>query len=106
MPLVAADVGVTSSNARFSYVAQTTDLLSGNIDTIATPARFNAFNNSISTGAFDLLLPGASASGPISIDPTEFALTPALGEMVVSLEDSTKENRQALLLRLRGGGED
>jgi hypothetical protein len=64
MPLVATDVGVTTSNPRFSYVAQTTDLLSGNIGTITTPARFNAFNNSISTGAFDLLPPGASASEP------------------------------------------
>jgi minor extracellular serine protease Vpr len=106
MPLVAADVGITTSNPRFSYVAQTTDLLSGNIDTITTPARFNAFNNSISTGAFDLLPPGASASEPISIDPTEFALTPALGAMVVSLENMTKENRQALLLRLHGGGDN
>jgi subtilisin family serine protease len=106
MPLVAADVGITTSNPRFSYVAQTTDLLSGNIDTIATPARFNAFNNSISTGAFDLLPPGATASETVSIDPTEFALTPALGEMVVSLENMTKENRQALLLRLRGGGDN
>src|SRR4029077_20646684 len=105
MPLVAADVGITTSNPRFSYVAQTTDLLSGNIDTITTPARFNAFNNSISTGAFDLLPPGASASEPISIDRTEFALTPALGEMVVSIENMTKVNRQALLLRLRGGGD-
>ena len=105
LPLVAADVGITSSNPRFSYVAQTTDPLAGNVDTIATPARFNAFNNSISTGAFDLLPPGTSASESISIDRTEFALTPALGVMVVSLENLTKENRQALLLRLSGGGE-
>jgi len=106
MPLVAADVGITTSNPRFSYVAQTTDLLTGNVDTIATPARFNAFNNSISTGAFDLLPPGTSASESISIDRTEFALTPALGAMVVSLENMTKENKQALLLRVPGAGRD
>jgi minor extracellular serine protease Vpr len=105
IPLVAAHVGITTSSPRFSYVAQTTDTLTGNTDTITTPARFNAFNNSISTGAFDLLPPGASASETITIDRTEFALTPALGVMVVSLENLTKENRQALLLRLSGGGE-
>jgi minor extracellular serine protease Vpr len=105
LPLVAADVGITTSNPRFSYVAQTADTLTGNTDTITTPARFNAFNNSISTGAFDLLPPGASASETITIDRTEFALTPALGAMVVSLENLTKENSQALLLRLSGDGE-
>jgi minor extracellular serine protease Vpr len=106
MPLVAADVGVTTSNPRFSYVAQTSDpFLTGNSDAITTPASFNAFNNAISTGAFALLPPGASASEPITIDRTEFALTPALGAMVVSLENLTKENRQALLLRLQRGGE-
>jgi minor extracellular serine protease Vpr len=106
MPLVASDVGITSSNPRFSYVAQTTDLLTGNVDSIITPAKFNAFNNSISTGAFVSLAPGANASVPIAIDRTEFALTPALGAMVASLENLTKDNRQALLLRLSGGGDN
>lgn len=106
MPLVAADMGVTNSNPRFSYVAQTTDLLTGNVDSITTAASFNALNNSISTGAFAVLAPGADTSVPISIDRTEFAHTPALGAMVVSLENLTKENRQALLLRVPGGGDD
>jgi hypothetical protein len=100
LPLVAADVGITSANPRFSYTVQTTDLITGNVDVITSAAKFNAFNNSISTGAFVALAPGARASVPIAIDPTEFALTPALGEMVVSLENATKENDQALLLHL------
>lgn len=100
LPLVAADVGITSANPRFSYTVQTTDTTTGNVDKITTAARFNAFNNSVSTGAFVALAPGASASVPIAIDQKEFALTPALGAMVVSLENVTKENEQALLLRL------
>jgi subtilisin family serine protease len=100
MPLLAKDVGITSANPRFSYVAQTTDLTTGNVDTISTSARFNAFNNSISTGALVLLAPGASASVPVSIDRKEFARTPALGAMVVSLDNMTKDNEQALLLHL------
>jgi len=100
MPLLAADVGITSANPRFSYVAKTTDLTTGNVDTISTSARFNAFNNSISTGAFVLLAPGASASVPVSIDQKEFARTPALGAMVVSLDNMTKDDEQALLLHL------
>jgi hypothetical protein len=47
-----------------------------------------------------LLAPGASASVPVSIDRKEFARTPALGAMVVSLDNMTKDNEQALLLHL------
>jgi hypothetical protein len=100
LPLVAADVGITSANPRFSYTAQTTDLTTGSVDAIATPAAFNAFNSAISTGAFVSLAPGGSASVPLAINRKEFALTPALGAMVVSLENMTNENDQTLLLRL------
>jgi len=39
---------------------------------------------------------------PITIDRAEFAKTPALGVMVVSTENTTDEQRQALLLRIGG----
>jgi subtilisin family serine protease len=105
MPIVAADAGITGSNPRFTYVAQTTSLISGNTDKTTTAASFNAFNNAISTGAFAVLAPGASATVPISIDRAEFALTPALGEMVVALENQNgheEGNTQALLLSAGG----
>ncbi len=100
--MVAADAGITASNPRFSYVAQTTDLLTGNVDVITTPASFNAFNSSISTGAFEILPPGTNASVPLSINRAEFRLTPALGQMVVSLENRARGEggSQALLLSL------
>jgi minor extracellular serine protease Vpr len=96
MPVVAADVGVTNATARFSYVAQTLDTLTGIGDAITTPAAFNAFNSAISNGDFATLAPGASASVPISLNRAEFRITPALGEMVVPLENSSR--REALLL--------
>ncbi|HKD54956.1 MAG TPA: S8 family serine peptidase [Steroidobacteraceae bacterium] len=100
MPVVAADAGITGANPRFSYVAQTTDLLTGNVDAITTPARFNAFSNAISTGAFVTLPPGTSASVPVVIDHREFRQTPALGQMVVSLDNATRDDDQALLLHV------
>jgi minor extracellular serine protease Vpr len=100
LPLVAADVGITSANPRFSYTAQTTDQITGSVDVITAPAAFNAFNSAISTGAFVSLAAGGSASVPLAINRKEFTLTPALGAMVVSLENMTNENDQALLLRL------
>ena len=100
MPLVAADIGITAANPRFSYIAQTTDILNGNTDLTTSAASFNAFNSSISTGAFVGLAPGSTASVPLTIDSTEFRITPALGQMVVSLENLAEENEQALLLSL------
>jgi subtilisin family serine protease len=103
MPLVAADAGITAANPRFSYVAQSFDLLTGNGDAIATTASFNAYDSAISTGAFFTLPPATSASVPLSINRKEFRLTPALGQMVVSLENLARGGSEALLLSL---GED
>jgi len=103
IPLVAADAGITAANPRFSYVVQVTDIPSGKFDAIATAASFNAFNSSISTGAFVILPPGTNASVPVSIDRTELRLTPLLGQMIVSLENLARGGSEALLLSL---GED
>jgi subtilisin family serine protease len=103
MPLVAADIGITAANPRFSYIARTTDTLTVKTDATTRAASFNAFHNSISTGAFVTLAPGMKTSVPLTIDRTEFRKTPALGQMVVSLDNLAEENEEALLLRL---GED
>jgi len=102
MPLVAADAGITATNPRFSYFAQSTDF-NGSVDAIATAARFNAYDSAISTGAFFTLPPGTSASVPLVINRAEFRNTPALGQMVVSLENLARGGSEALLLSL---GED
>jgi len=98
MPLVAADIGITATNPRFTYVAQTTDLSYNNVDLIPTAAKFNAFNSSISTGAFASLGAGTTASVPLTYNSTEAAITPTLGAMVVSLDNNTSHGGQALLL--------
>ena len=103
VPVVASDVGVTAANPRFSYVIQSFDIVGAlGSDSIPTPASFNAFNNAISTAAFASLPPGGSVAVPITIDRAEFARTPALGVMVVSTENATQGQSQALLLRIGG----
>jgi len=37
---------------------------------------------------------------PISVNRAEFSMTPGLDEMVVPLENTNRDNRQALLLPL------
>ncbi len=100
MPVIAADAGITSANPRFGYTAQTFDLIGGASDTITTAAKFNAFNSAISTGAFVMLPPGTNASVPLSINRAEFRKTPALGQMVVSLDNLARGGSQALLVPL------
>src|SRR5262249_10826918 len=100
MPIVAADAGITSANPRFSYVAQTTDQLTNSVDVIATPAKFNAFSSAISNGDFEVLAPCACVNLPLTIDRREFRATPALGQLVISLENANRGGSQALLVPL------
>ena len=114
MPIVAADAGVKSSNPRFAYGAQGSDGFTGDFDflgenadgTVAANAgRFNAFKNAVSTGAFAVVGPRSSASVPLTIDAAEFAATPALGVMVVGIENFSG-GAEANLLRFGREEED
>ena len=116
MPIVAKDAGVTAATPRFSYGAQGSDGFTGDFDFLgenadgtvaATAARFNAFNNAVSTGAFATLAPRARASVPLTINATEFTTTPALGVMVVGIENfSGKAEANLLRFEREGGDED
>lgn len=99
LPVIASHVGVTSVNPRFSYSAESFDLLSSRSDVISGPARFNAFSNAISTAEFVSLSPGSSTTVPLSINSTEFTNTPPLGEMIVSLDNFARA-QQAEFLQL------
>jgi len=114
MPIVAADVGVKASTPRFAYAAQGSDGFTGDFDflgenadgTVAANAgRFNAFNSAVSTGAFAVVGPRARASVPLTINPAEFAATPALGVMVVGIENFSGR-AEANLLRFDGEGDE
>jgi minor extracellular serine protease Vpr len=103
LPVRASDVSVTAGSPRFAYTVQSFDLFSAASDAFDTEASFNAFTNAISTGAFVSVGPHGRVSVPITIDPTEFAVTPALGVMTVSLDNVTRGHRQqAQLLKLKG----
>ena len=97
--------GVKATSPSFNYSAQVFDRQSDASDAIAATASFNAFTPSISTGAFAELAAGERASVPLTIDPVEFAKTPALGAMVVSI-DNFSGKQQANLLRIGGEQED
>jgi minor extracellular serine protease Vpr len=76
-----------SGNPRFTYHAVSFDLEFGGVDEVNGTAEFNAWTSSISQGAFLTVPPNGEASTEISINPTEWALTPAKGIMVVTMDN-------------------
>jgi subtilisin family serine protease len=96
MPVQTRSLGLTLSNPRLTYKAN-----SWNQDNVfnAVPgvASFNAFSPAISNGDYVPLVPGASASVPVTLNPAEWALTPALGVMVVDQENHSGAAQAALL---------
>jgi hypothetical protein len=107
LPLLASDVNVTAANPRFSYSSVGFNFTGETLleDDVPGLALFNAFTSAVSTGAFVGVNPHASVSVPLAIDPTEWAVTPSLGVMVVSIDNfSEGGDRQARLLRVRGTG--
>jgi minor extracellular serine protease Vpr len=96
LPFLASDVGLSPANPRFTYSATLFDL-DGTAADVPGTASFNAFSPAISTGQFVSVDPGARATVPVSVDPAEWALTPALGLMVVT-EDNAAGKAEAALL--------
>ena len=91
---------LSSTNPRFTYHAVSFDVLNGGSNQVKGSGRFNPWTNAITTGGFTSVTPGASdSSTAIAVNSTEFALTPALGVMVVTL-DNKGGAEQAQLLKV------
>jgi hypothetical protein len=99
LPVTAAQLGLTPESPRFSYSVASFDLDSADVDETAGAASFNAFSSSVSQGDFLSIAPGAVEFVPVSFNPTEQALTPALGHMIVTL-DNRGGSREATLIPL------
>jgi minor extracellular serine protease Vpr len=87
LPAVASDLGLTSSSPSFTYSITGFDLITGNIDAVPGTAPFNAFAPSVSNGQFFTLPTATSATLPLSVNIASQKAAPALGWMVVSLDN-------------------
>jgi len=87
LPAIASEIGLSSSSPIFAYSITGVDLTTGTIDAVPGTAKYNAFSPSVSNGQFVSLAAGASATLPISVDVALQTATPALGWMIVSLDD-------------------
>jgi len=97
LPVLASDLGITPANPRLTYSAQVFNLLDGSAAALPGTASFNAFTPAISNAMFVPVAPHATATVPVTVDPVEFAKTPALGLMVVT-EDNRAGAPQARLI--------
>jgi len=91
---------LSSSNPRLTYSAVSFDLNAGGVDEVPGTAEFNAWTSSISQGMFVSVPPGTSATVPVSINPAEWAQTPAKGIMVVTFDDSSEQGEEADLVQM------
>ncbi|HXC77905.1 MAG TPA: S8 family serine peptidase [Candidatus Acidoferrum sp.] len=82
LPIFASDLGLTSTNQTFTYSAAAFDRLGNGVGLPGT-ARFNAFNPSLQVSSSPVVAPNGSASTTVTINPTEWKNSPALGLMVV-----------------------
>ncbi len=82
---------------RLTYRAVSFDRFSDAVDVADGPAKYNPYNPAISQGMFETLAPGGSVSVPISINAAEWALTPALGSMFVTLDNKGGKEEATLL---------
>jgi|KBSSwiStaDraftv2_1062776.scaffolds.fasta_scaffold42785_1 subtilisin family serine protease len=100
LPVLASDMGITPANPRFSYTVTVFDLVqTGASDSFAKSAKYNAFASAISDGQFVGVPPNAAGSVPITVNPAELAITPALGLMVVT-QDNKNGKDEANLVKI------
>ena len=97
LPVLASDLGLTSAAPSFTYAITGEDLITGNVDAVATTATYNAFTPSTSNGQFATLARNASATLPLSVNVSLQKAAPALGWMVVSLDNPNGDDQAALI---------
>jgi minor extracellular serine protease Vpr len=91
---------LSAANPRFRYHAVSFDLVNTTTDEVDGVAAFNAFTPAISNGMFDVVAPNATATETVEVDAAEFALTPALGLMILSHDNKSNDEAQLVSVRV------
>jgi subtilisin family serine protease len=94
-----AATSIGGANQRFTYSIEAFGLSDNTYDAGDMSATFNPFSSAVNNGMYQELAPGDSASQALTVNAAEQALSPALGWMVVSLENRNRD--EATLLELR-----
>ena len=96
----AAEPCLNAANPRITYGAVGYDLQEGGADAdeVAGTAKYNVWASSISQGGFATVVPGGTdTSTVIAIDSAEWAITPALGLMIVTPDNKSGKDEAQLI---------
>jgi len=89
---------LSAANPRITYHAASFDLINGGSKQVSGSAKYNVWASAISQGGFATVAPGATDStNVISINSAEWALTPAKGIMVITLDNKSGTDEAQLI---------
>jgi minor extracellular serine protease Vpr len=89
---------LSATNPRLTYHAVSFDLVNGGQKVVAGSAKYNPWSSSISQGGFATVAQGGiDATTVISVNSAEAKLTPALGVMVVTLDNKSGADEAQLI---------
>jgi subtilisin family serine protease len=95
-PAVDPEPCLNAANPRFTYHAVSFDVTDTNPpDVVDGSAKYNAWSPAISTGGFQTVAPGGTAQETITVNAAEWALTPALGLMITTVDNKSKNGGEA-----------
>lgn len=88
LPVLASTLGLGTGHGKFSYQVLAENLNTGGTDLANGTAWFDAYAPAVSTSDFIPLNSGASANLPLAVDNNLIKQTPAMGWMVVTMDDA------------------
>jgi minor extracellular serine protease Vpr len=88
LPALASDMGLNGGSSSFDYSAAGFSIFGGPFDVASGVGHFDALHPAISQGDFLSIGRGGSAALGVSVNKAGFAANPALGWMVVTLDDA------------------
>ncbi|HEU4864255.1 MAG TPA: S8 family serine peptidase, partial [Candidatus Limnocylindria bacterium] len=97
LPFLTGQTDITADQPSFSYTAATFSLEGAGVDLVDGSAKYNAYSPAISQGQFATVAPGGSTKVNVSVNNAEWANTPALGAMIVVIDNASGANEARLL---------
>ena len=102
LPLLASDLGLKPGASAFDYTVEGSTILSDTLsDSVPGVGHFDPFAPAVSQADRIALASDASVQLPVSVDAAAFAANPALGWMLVALDDANGRAQADLVPILR-----